>query len=255
MKRKSFVAGYFYPGNKKALEKLVKNLLKTQKRKIKEKVRALIVPHAAYEYSGQVAAMSYKQIEGQSYEKVIIMATNHSYTFLEGVSVGLYDCYETPLGCIDVHEDAKKLRFNFMEDVHTTHVIEVQLPFLQVMLKNFKIIPLIFGKVDWNYLKNVANRLLEIIDEKTLLIASSDLSHYYDYNTAKKLDEETIKSIIELNLNDLATKEACSLEALIVLLMVAKKLKWKPKFLGYMNSGDVSENKYSVVGYASIVFY
>ena len=255
MKRKPFVAGYFYPENKKVLEKLVKTLLKTQKRKIKEKVKALIVPHAAYEYSGQVAAMGYKQIENQNYEKVIIMATNHSYTFLEGISVGLYDCYETPLGCVDVHEDAKKLRFNFVEDVHTTHVIEVQLPFLQVLLSNFKIIPLIFGRVDWNYLKGVVNRLVEIIDEETLLIASSDLSHYYDYDTAKRLDQETIKSIVELNLNDLATKEACSLEALIVLLMIAERLKWKPTFLGYMNSGDVSDNKYSVVGYTSIVFY
>lgn len=254
--RKAVVAGYFYPASKQELQRYIKKMLEQAKNAGIKNIRAVVAPHAAYSYSGQVAASVYKQIS-KSFKKVVLMGCNHSYYFFSGISVGIYDYYETPLGRVKVWKKAKELAksFTFFEPAHQTHILEVQLPFLQVILQNFEILPIVIGSVTQADLAFLAKKLEEILDEKTLLIVSSDLSHYHNYETAKKLDQSCIKAIEKLEVSSLKKQEACGLEAIITLVLLAKSKGWKAKKILYMNSGDVSGNKLQVVGYGGIAFY
>lgn len=252
--RKCAVCGSFYPKQKEVLESLLFELFKNTQ-KIVYNVRALIVPHAGYIYSGKVAAWGFKQLENEDIKKIIIIAPSHHSLFY-GVSIPNYTHYETPLGLVKVSKDSSLLRkiFGFNLKAHLKeHAIEVELPFLQYVLKSdIEIIPVLVSQANY---KKVANELEKLIDEKTLIIVSSDLSHYHDYYTALNLDSGCINQILLLNISGVKDCEACGKIPILILLEIAKKRNWKPFLIKYANSGDVTKNYQRVVGYVSIAFY
>lgn len=243
----------FYPAKAEELERSVDSFL--AKAKKQGDAKAIIVPHAGYMYSGQVAASGFREIR-KTIRKVFIIAANHNPNALfEGASVPPYTHYTTPLGEVLVSALADELRgkdpFVSVPEAHMSHVVEVELPFLQRMLKEFEIIPMITSNAD---AEKIAAAIKEYIDDDSLIIVSADQSHYHPYGKAVKIDKQNIKCILDFNM-DFPDCEIDGEDAVSVLLLLAKELGWSPQLLEYKNSGDVTGDKSAVVGYASIGFY
>jgi AmmeMemoRadiSam system protein A len=273
------VAGLFYPRHEKDLAKQVDEFLAEVKAEPIKHLRALICPHAGYPFSGPTAAVAYKQLEGRDFKTVILLGPSH-YAAFTGAAVTDAEAYETPLGLIPVSPKAAELGkikpfvINppcdvqrpswwrqspkelpaFGEDKPDSweHSLEVQLPFLQRTLKKFSIVPVVFGRVEP---QAAAKALEKFLDDRTLLVISSDLSHYHPYETAKKLDLNCVRSICDLNVDWMMQQEACGELPILTLMEIAKQKGWKAKLLDYRNSGDTSGEKAAVVGYAAIAFY
>lgn len=248
--RNAAVAGAFYPDNKKELENMLNKFLKNvQDIALEKELKALIVPHAGYIYSGQVAAYAYALLKKCKTQKIMLLGPSHNVYFND-VAADINDYWETPLGKV------KLIKNNFpkLEQAHLQeHCLEVQMPFLQTTLKNFEILPLIAGDINP---KEITKKIINILDNNVLLIISSDLSHFHDYDTATRLDKNTIKSIQDLDYSKAEEEaDACGKIPILTAIDAAKKLKWKCKFLNYKNSGDVTGDKSRVVGYASFAFY
>lgn len=270
------VAGEFYPEQKKELKNLITQLLKKAKaEKIEGNIFGLILPHAGYHFSGLVSAHAFKTILGKNFESVILIGDSH-YERFDGVSIWEEGEWETPLGKIQVDEKlAKKIlsqseRFFVQDSAHLfEHSLEVQLPFLQTVLKKFKIVPIIFGSEnkDW---KNLAHAILKAKqNKKVLILASSDLSHYPPDDLAQKLDRETIEAILDLDPEKFARKIqnlqkkypnietlACAQDSIKTIMEVAKNLKSKAKLLKYQTSAQSPfGDKLQVVGYCAIALF
>ena len=244
--RESKMAGSFYPAEKEVLSKQVQLLLKKAKTKNSPKTRAIIVPHAGYIYSGIVAATGYNLID-KKFKKIIILGPSHQVPF-DG---GAYDTnkqWSTPLGKVELF----KLKKSDIEEhpiAHEfEHSLEVQVPFLQETLRDFKICPISIG----SFPENLADEIINSLDEETFLVVSSDLSHYLPYDVAVEKDNKTIKRI--LSGEKIHPYDACGAECINVLEEVAKKKNWTPKLIDYKNSGDTAGSPFQVVGYACIAY-
>lgn len=259
--RRPIVSGTFYPDDPKILKKMIKGFLDTAIiEKSKSLVKAIIVPHAGYVYSGPVAAYAFKLIENYPYEKIILLGPSHHFSFNNLISCPK-GYWETPLGKV---ETLSKNDFSELKDVNEIvesseihqpeHCLEVQLPFLQIVLNHFQIFPLLAGNII--NCKKIGDILLSIYDEKTLLLISSDLSHYLPYNEAKMLDKVTIDSLLANDIKRFQEYgDACGKTPIEILLNIANTKKWQPNLLCAMNSGETSGQKSQVVGYASIAYY
>jgi len=268
--RKPAVAGMFYPGNKEELAGKVDDFLANVKKSdIKGRVFAIIVPHAGYEYSGQIAAYSFKQLEGADFKKIIIISPSH-YVSFDGMSVYNKGAFETPLGIIKIDKEladkimAKDKRFIFYPEAHLKeHAIEVELPFLQKMYKDkdFKIVPITMGNPEADDIRILSDTLYDVMDKDTLLIISVDLSHYYPYDKAVELDTNSTSAIEHLDaqkmLKDINShnSEIDAPIAVLGMITLANRYNAKAKIIKYANSGDVAGDKSRVVGYSSIVVY
>jgi len=280
--RQPAVAGLFYPNDPKELARDIDRYLAAAPSNKVAAVHALICPHAGYEYSGPVAAYAYRQVAGSAFDHVIILAASH-YASFEGVSVPATDAYSTPLGKVLVWSKARELAghapFSLEpkclvqrprwagtaskpvppagEETPETweHSVEVQVPFLQRTLKQFEILPVTYGQADP---AEVAKKLAPLVNERTLVVASSDLSHFHPYKEARSLDQQTLKWICESDLSALsrpgAEERACGRMPILTLLHLAKLKGWKPQLLEYRNSGDTAGNKSGVVGYGAVAF-
>ncbi len=266
--REAVWAGRFYPAGPEELRSTISALME-KARKIKGaeashghsgRLRALIFPHAGYQYSGMVAARSALELEGSHFSTVIIMGPDHQAGF---GNVALSDCsgYATPLGVVRISPLAQGLRA--YKDIfrpvprsdRNEHSIEVVLPFLQVTLGDFTIIPLVIGPCSTD---KVSSALLPLAErDDTLFVVSSDLSHYLPYDQATGMDKKTIEIIMSLDPHALKAHEnrACGVYALKVLMAVASRLGWRPELLLYRNSGDTWGGRSRVVGYVSLAFY
>lgn len=268
--RKPAVAGMFYPGDKKELAEKVDGFLANAKKiDIKGRIIAIIVPHAGYEYSGQVAAYSFKQLEGTAFKKIIIISPSH-YVGFDGISVYNKGSFETPLGIVKVDKAladkimAKDKRFIFYPDAHSKeHAIEVEIPFLQRIYKDedFSIVPIVMGSPAQGDMDVLGNALYDVTDKDTLIVMSVDLSHYYPYDKAVQLDTSAISAIEKLNagwlLDQIRTNKA-EIDAptgVLSVIMFANKMGARASILKYANSGDVTGDKSRVVGYSSIIIY
>ncbi|MGV8168593.1 MAG: AmmeMemoRadiSam system protein B [Candidatus Nanoarchaeia archaeon] len=257
--RNSAVAGAFYPSDKAILSKTIEEFLRNKAGKSApslELVHGIIVPHAGYLYSGSTAGRAYQHILGKKYTRVIILCPNHTI-FLNKVAFDSNAVWKTPLGDVPVDTEAiSKLDKNLFLQSPTAHskehAIEVQLPFLQKTLKDFKIVPLIVGTIHNEDINKAAEEILKIINHETLLVISTDLSHFMHEHEAEKIDSKTIKGIISLD--SYSELDACGSYALKVFQVIAKKKKWTPKLIEYTNSGKVTGNNAKVVGYASFWF-
>jgi hypothetical protein len=273
------VAGLFYPGDAATLSKTVDGLLDRAPEHYIPRLRALICPHAGYEFSGQTAAIAYKLLTGRDVQTVVVMGPSH-YALFQGACIPNADAYKTPLGLVPISDNAKGLASvppfvlepqcvvqrpgwwrqapkpapEAGQDTPETweHSVEVQVPFLQKVLKNFQILPVVIGQADPT---QVAKGLAERIDDRTIVVASSDLSHYHSYQAAKGLDNHCVKAICDLDIDAMAKQEACGQAPILVLLHLARQKGWKAQLLDYRNSGDVTGDRDRVVGYTAVAFY
>ena len=268
--RKSVIAGTWYPGSPQVLRADIEDYFRNvPDTKINGRVTGLIVPHAGYVYSGQVAAYAYKIIKGESFDAVIVLGPSHR-TFFHGVSIYEKGGYETPLGVVPVDTAlvndimAQSEIISFMPEAHSQeHSLEIQLPFLQVALGEFSFVPLVMGEQGSQVCEILAESIFRAVgNRKILIVGSSDLSHFHSYNKAVKLDSVALKHIEKMDgrgfLEDLENNacEACGGGPAIVTMIVSEKLgSDKVKLLKYANSGDVTGDTRSVVGYASAVLY
>ena len=198
------VAGMFYPAAPKELKTLITNMLDiTQPESNIENVFGLIIPHAGYIYSGKTAAYGFNLLKGKKFKTVIIISPSHREYF-PGVCIYEGDGYQTPLGFVEIDKELRekivndsKVIYSGLDGHRSEHAIEVQLPFLQVVLGEFKFVPIVMGDQGDMFIDELASKLSSVIDENTVVIASSDLSHYYPKFEADKLD-----SIIEQRIAD-----------------------------------------------------
>lgn len=257
--RASAVAGSFYPERKEELVQLVKSYLDNAYVEVNTKPKAMIVPHAGYMYSGPVAAHAYKALlpYREEYEKILILGPSH-FAYISGIAYHSAEFFETPLGMLKVHKETiaaiQHLPYVFENDrAHAKeHSLEVQLPFLQYIFGNMiSVIPLTFGKISPHELMKVFSI---IYDDRTLILVSSDLSHYHDYATARVIDEQTAKAIEEQTPEAIHEDQACGRKGIQAILLFAKQQGWKTLRLDLRNSGDISGRKHRVVGYGAWVF-
>ncbi len=272
--RKPAVAGAFYPADPKEIKKVITDF--SAKAKLPElpagNPLGLIVPHAGYIYSGGVAAYSYNTITApDKIDTVILLGPSHR-AYFRGISVFPGGVYQTPLGDMRVDEEiAAELSaidgVSYVKEAHAQeHSLEVQLPFLQTVFKDVKIVVAVLGAPDRSATDNFVDALTEIATRKNILIiASSDFSHYHNYNTAKKMDSSAFESILKMSDTELTRKNAAKSSELCGILPVEALLKvmnrlgaGDARMLHSANSGDVTGEKgptSEVVGYAAVAFY
>ena len=269
-------ARQFYPEDKKSLSKKIKELIReSDQTKIDGKIFGLLLPHATYQLSGRITAQAVKNIQGKKFDTVIILSDSH-YEYFNGISLWSEGKWETPLGKIEVDKKmAEKFLDSFKDLISKQspfifdHTVEVQLPFLQMVLGKFKLLPLSFGSEKENWKELAKTILNNIKDKKVLIIASSDLSHYLPYKKANEIDKEILKTIANLDTNLLEKKITnlenenipgletflCSQDSVKVLMEITKSVKGKAEVLNYANSGDFTDDKLKVVGYGTVIFY
>ena len=256
---RSMVAGSFYPEDPKILQASIKKMLNATVGCANLPIpKAIIAPHAGYIYSGPITSSGYACLvkAKNRIKKVVILAPAHQY-LLSGIATTLAVAYETPLGQIKIDQQTiRGLNFSFLnvteQAFRDEHSIEVHLPFLQVVLGEFLLIPLLIGKANKDQTSEILETLWGAPD--TLIVVSSDLSHYHSYEKAKILDGETAKAITELNSDKISTDDACGATAIQGLLKVVAKKKMHVKQLDLRNSGDTSGDKDRVVGYGAFHF-
>jgi len=248
-------AGRFYPDDPEELRKMVGTLLRDASGlDVKGTIRGLVSPHAGYIYSGIVAAAGYRQI-APSIRTVILIGPSHRFP-LGGASIPSVTAYRTPLGDVRLSKLAFRLQklpiFGSVTEAHKMeHSLEVQLPFLQVMLRAFEIVPILVNSADP---KALAAALAPYIDNDTLIVASTDLSHYYPYERAVSLDRICTSAITGAEFSRMPLCEACGKQAVMTLMHIAEIKNWDAKLIDYKNSGDTAGGRNNVVGYASIAF-
>ncbi len=253
--RKAAVAGTFYEKNPKLLREVILRYL-SDARPLSEPVRLMICPHAGFVFSGPVAAKGYATMDGNA-KRVIIIGPSH-YEAFRGIAVPRFDYYETPLGRVKIDREVVD-RLNGQPGViaaegfdEPEHCLEVQLPFLQVQLSDFAIVPLLVGKADP---KQVAELLLPFIDKQTVVVASSDFSHYEKQESARSIDDASIAAILSGEEN--GKINACGDLPIRIVMSLGKKLGLEPVKLDARTSYDTAPQhcpKTRVVGYAAIAY-
>lgn len=254
------VAGNFYPDDEAELKQQVESYLQASQPANRLEAKAYIVPHAGYIYSGQVAATAYAQlIERQlAIKRVVLLGPCHR-VWLQGLAVPSSTHFATPLGEIPLDTESIKQIGKFDQVVvsdqahREEHSLEVQLPFVQLSLGEVQLIPIAVGEASTEQVAQVLDELWG--EEETLILISSDLSHFHDYQTAKNIDQQTSRLIEHFDYHKLEHEMACGATPIKGLLKLAKEKSMLLKILAQCNSGDTAGDKYRVVGYASYAIY
>ena len=256
--RPAAVADMFYTGNPAQLRAEVDGML-AEASVTTATPKAIIVPHAGYIYSGPIAASAYAQLipAKDKIRRVILLGPCHRVA-LSGLATSSADYFETPLGSIAIERELSDqlLQFPQVQEFDQTHAqehsLEVQLPFLQEVLNDFTLLPLVVGDAS----SNDVHEVLEAVwgGDETLIVISSDLSHYHDYNTAQQMDSATCKAIENLDGEHIHYDQACGRNPVLGLLLSARKHHLKVTTLDLRNSGDTAGSKDQVVGYGAWAF-
>lgn len=265
MDREAVVAGQFYPGSEEALKKQIKGFIDEEVGR--EEVLGIVSPHAGYIYSGKVAGVVYSRIVPA--ETFILLGPNHTgrgrpfALMADGV-------WKTPLGSVEIDSGmAKEILSesrNLEEDekAHSyEHSLEVQLPFLQYLKRDFRFVPIILSHAALSVYREIGKtiaRVIKLKQAKTIIIASSDMTHYEPQKSAEEKDKEAIKAILELNEEKLLERvrdldiSMCGYAPVAVTLIACKELgAKKAELIQYMTSGDTSGDYSAVVGYAGVI--
>jgi len=255
--RKPAVSGLFYPSDPTQLSVDIDRLMAGAKQH-EVSPKALIVPHAGYIYSGAIAAAGYVALSSKRdvIQRVILLGPTHRVA-VRGLALPGADYFDSPLGTIKVDEDAVQAIADLPQVIispqahELEHSLEVQLPFLQQVLTDFSILPLAVGMAS-------AEEVAEVLDrvwggDETLIVISSDLSHYLPYAMAQQIDNATVQSILELK-QPIAHDHACGGTPISGLIVAAQRHHLKPSLLDLRNSGDTAGTRDQVVGYAAIAF-
>ncbi|MBF0137003.1 MAG: AmmeMemoRadiSam system protein B [Magnetococcales bacterium] len=255
------VAGTFYPGQTRELRATIQQLLQVAK-SVADPPCAMVAPHAGYTYSGYTMACAYRSLprvpnETTPGRRVVLVGPSHR-VHLEGISVGPYHAFQTPLGMVEVDMETVE-RLATVTDVSRSmaphsleHSLEVHLPFLQMVVGNFRLVPIVYGEITPERLAHLIQFCLEPDD---LLVVSSDLSHFHSYEEAILLDEESHRAVLHLDSKAMGECEACGNIGMRAILDVAQQRSWRVALADYRNSGDTSGDKSRVVGYASYLFH
>lgn len=284
--RPAAVAGAFYPADPKELEQMMDDMLaRATPSPANGAIIAAVAPHAGYPYSGPVAAWTYAALKGHKYSRVVVIAPSH-YTAFEFTSVYDGDAYSTPLGTVAVDKDfAQRLArrdssiqlsdkgHQFTPDARE-HAIEVELPWLQHVLGSFELVPIVMGDQSYESSRALGLALARLIQEErqhrrgsqeaagdTLILASSDLSHYHRYDEAEKIDHKTLNALAAWDYYSMSRNfgtrvwEACGGAPIVSAMIAAERLGAnKAQVLRYANSGDVTGDRSQVVGYSADLF-
>lgn len=260
--RRAAVAGRFYPANPAALARTVRQYLDEAKTADLPAPRAVIAPHAGYICSGVAAAASFRtltQLAPGEYT-VYLMGPAH-WMPVHGVGLSGADSFETPLGVTPVATD--KVRelvsmgapYRLADDAHAPeHCLEVELPFLQTVLSDCRIVPMLFDEAadPDRVAYDLAVRLHE--DTRSLVVVSSDLSHYLPYEEAQQVDRELLAAVAAGDASAVRQGQACGILPILALMAVARRLGWTAHVVDYRNSGDTCSPRREVVGYGAVVY-
>ncbi len=253
------VAGHFYPADPEELRRNVRDLISAASPDLTKHPKALIAPHAGYIYSGPTAGVAYAQLASvaKQIKRVVLLAPSHRVGF-QSIAYSSADLFRTPLGDVAV-DLAGIAQIQDMPQVaqldrafSNEHSLEVHLPFLQDSLAEFKIVPLLVGDVDPAAVAEVLERIWG--GAETLIVISSDLSHYLDYETARSLDAETSNAIETLQPDAISFNHACGRTPVSGLLLVAQHKQLHATTLDLRNSGDTAGPRDQVVGYGAYAF-
>jgi MEMO1 family protein len=253
------VAGLFYPRDPDRLRAEVSELLSAIVEPAGNVPKALIAPHAGYIYSGPTAATSFGTLRNglQTIERVVVIGPAH-YVPFRGMAVPTVNAFQTPLGSVPVDQEAIEslldLPFVIRDDrPHAPeHALELELPFLQVRLASFRTVPVLVGDAEPQAVAAVLRRLWG--GPETLIVVSSDLSHYHDYETARRLDSATAALIEDGEWSKLGPDRACGFLAIAGLLIEARQRGGASRLLSLCNSGDTAGSRDRVVGYGAWLF-
>lgn len=256
--RKPAVAGMFYPADPRQLDAMIQGYLRSAHAE-EAAPKAIIAPHAGYIYSGPVAATAYRQLakDRAVIRRIVLLGPSHRVPFY-GLAMSSADYFETPLGRVPLDREAMDtLRglpaVQVLDDAHAMeHSLEVHLPFLQEVLDDFHLVPLVVGDVSPREVAAVLETLWD--GEETRIVISSDLSHYHDYETAHRLDRATSQAIEALRPQDIQYEDACGRNPINGLLVAARERGLQAKTLDLRNSGDTAGPKDQVVGYGAYTF-
>jgi AmmeMemoRadiSam system protein B len=256
--RPAAVAGLFYPAKAAELTSDVRAFLADAPDSLPLNPKALIVPHAGYIYSGAIAAVAYATLKpiASRIRRVVLLGPTHRVA-VQGLALPDVDAFATPLGRIKIDTVAINLiaklpQVEVSSAAHAQeHALEVQLPFLQSVLGDFSLLPLAVGMTS-------AEEVAEVLEavwggEETLIVISSDLSHYLPYAVAQFVDDKTTKKILALH-DRLSHEEACGATPINGLILAARRHHLKPRLLDLSNSGDTAGSRDRVVGYAAFAF-
>ncbi len=253
--RAAAVAGLFYPDKRDPLSKTVQDLLSAAQTSLTAP-KALIAPHAGYVYSGPIAASAYARLLAARgvIRRVVLLGPSHRVPF-HGLAVSSADGFETPLGHVTLDKDAIETlsrlpQVHMLDEAHAReHSLEVHLPFLQTVLEDFTLVPLVVGEAT----PAEVGELLEQVwgGPETVIIVSSDLSHYHDYETAIRLDSATSRAIESLRPQDIDYEHACGRDPINGLLYLARKMGMRAETVDLRNSGDTAGPRHQVVGYGA----
>jgi AmmeMemoRadiSam system protein B len=257
--RRPAVAGQFYPADAKELRMEVNAFLAAAKMVTAPIPKAIIAPHAGYPYSGPIAGSAYACLaRGRNrLKRVVLLGPSHFVAF-HGLAASSATVFESPLGSVPVDEEALA-RIRALPQVTTSdaahrheHSLEVHLPFLQVALDEFRLVPLVVGDATADEIGGVLNELWG--GGETCIVISSDLSHYHAYEMAQQIDGETARVIESLNWMDLGSDQACGCRPICGLLWAARKRGLRCHAVDLRNSGDTSGSRDRVVGYGAFIF-
>jgi hypothetical protein len=238
----------FYPGEPAELRRMIDGFLAEAKPGLHPK--AIIAPHAGYVYSGPIAASVYKRINPEDVSRAVLIGPSHRVAF-RGLAASSAPAWRTPLGEVSV------ARPNFVQISDAAHAqehsLEVQVPFLQTVLGDFTLLPLVAGEAS-------AAEVAEVLEKcwggpETLIVISSDLSHYESYKTAREMDTAAAKAILALDERGLEYDNACGLVPICGLLHLAKQKKMRAELVDLRSSGDTAGSRDQVVGYGAFAFY
>ena len=251
------VAGLFYPDDPSRLKSQVQDLLDHAQR-IDSIPKALIVPHAGYIYSGAIAATAYATLYpvADKIKRVVMLGPTHRVA-VRGLVLPGVDAFDTPLGRVRLDADAATGISRFAQVAisarahEAEHCIEVQLPFLQTVLTNFQLLPLLVGMASPEEVAEVLESLWG--DQDTLIVISSDLSHYLPYAVARRVDRDTVEAVLNL-MPPISHDRACGGTPISALLIAAQRHNLSARLLDLRNSGDTAGTQDRVVGYAAIAF-
>jgi AmmeMemoRadiSam system protein B/AmmeMemoRadiSam system protein A len=265
------VAGTFYPADPKELGGMIDGFLSKAAPPPLPDVVALVAPHAGYIYSAPVAAYSYALLKGRKFDRVVVVAPSHYEAFNFS---SVYDgaAYLTPFGQVPVDrafaaklaKASPSIKLSSVGHTpsadHPEHALEVQLPFLQRVIGPFQLVPVIMGNQSYDACRDLGVALAKLLQgTNTLIVASSDLSHYHTYNEAVSLDHKTLNAIAEYDYFDLARNlssrlwEACGGGPIVAVMIAAERLgATEAKVLRYANTGDVTGDRSRVVGYGAV---